>query len=246
MQTWCKRQPPNWSGWDGRARRLLVGCARSPYFYRYAEEEGLDRGVAPRCTCVGPASTTNHTPPASIATRSAPCSSPRAWPVHETTRSSSSSRSTGCGCRKRSAPTSNSWPGTRPPDAHHSPEGRQGRDRAARTSYRPRRRPRRRGTQRGTDLLSAASIRCVSTATPVARSSAVSRAEPGSPSGSVRTRSDTRSSLPRSTRVFRCPRRARGCKSLRPSNDHALRPRPRSLDRHATCIVATFIAGAAR
>jgi site-specific recombinase XerD len=63
------------------ARRLCtVAC-----FYRYAEQEGLI-AVSRRRTCGDPAWTTSPTPPASIATRSAPCWWPPGWPAVEITR----------------------------------------------------------------------------------------------------------------------------------------------------------------
>ena len=76
-------------------------------------------------------------------------------------------------------------------------------------------------------------------------SSAGSPAALGSPSRSGRTRCGTRSSPPPSTPGSRCGRP--GSRLARRSADHdALRPARGSLDRHATYIVAAYLAGAAR
>ena len=68
---------------------------------------------------------------------------------------------------------------------------------------------------------------------------------PGSPSGSHPTACDTRSSRPPSTPASP-PRRAGGGQPRRPPHHHALRPGSPTLDRHATYVVAAFVAGAAR
>ena len=94
-------------------------------------------------------------------------------------------------------------PRTRPPHPHHPPQGRQDRHHPARAAHRPRRRPGRRRTLRRTDLPRRRRRRG-SIVTPQRGSCAASPAEPGSPSGSDRTRCATPSSPPPSTPASRC------------------------------------------
>ena len=230
----------------GRARATVTRrlCTIAG-FYKYAVEEEL-LGTPRPPTSAGRGWTMSPTRSPWTATSSAPAGRGRARLAARARAdlAARDERAAGVGGHRRRhrAP----GPGTRAPDADHHPQGRQGRHHPAGAAHRPGDRPGHRRTSGQAGVPAAAGGGWTVTAPD--GSSARSRATPGSPRPSRLTRSGTHSS----------PLRSMPGVPLRDVQEAASHADPRTTmwsaracprqpaERHATYIVAAYIAGAAR